>query len=103
GDLELTPERALIQRLDVLQLVNVAQPFRVDLALRERVEHEGIVGVWAMRDVNGAGQLTRGSSSGGVRIARAARRGGCRCRSRAAGTRVAASRVRRGPPPGSGR
>ena len=52
GHLELRLERALVERLDVLQLVHVAKIARIDLSFGERVEHEGVVGVGAVGDVN---------------------------------------------------
>ena len=58
GHLELTAHRALVERLDVLQLVNVGEAFRVDLPGGERVEHERVVGVRAVGNVNrGHGRL----------------------------------------------
>ena len=52
GDLELTAHRALVQRLDVLQLVDVGEAFGVDLPGGERVEHERVVGIRAVGDVD---------------------------------------------------
>ena len=54
GHLELGPPGALIQGLDVRQLVDVTQVAGIDLPLGERVEHEGVVGVGAVSDVDGA-------------------------------------------------
>ncbi len=53
GDLELAPPGALVERLDVGQLVDVAQVAGVDLAFGERVEHERVVGVGTVGDVDG--------------------------------------------------
>ena len=54
GDFEFLTTCALIERLDVLQLVPVREPFGVDLALGERVKHECVVGVGAVCDGDGA-------------------------------------------------
>ena len=54
GHLELALERAAVERLDVLQLVHVVEVAGVDLPLGERVEHERVVGVGAVRDSDGA-------------------------------------------------
>jgi len=50
GHVELAGEGAAIQRLDVGQLVLVVPVARVHLPRGERVEHERIVGVRAVRD-----------------------------------------------------
>ena len=55
GHLELRAAGALVERLDIRQLVHVAQVAGVDLALRQRVEHERVVGVGAVGDADGAG------------------------------------------------
>ena len=52
GDLELAAARALVQRLDVLKFVNVGEAFRVNPPVGERPEHEGIVRIRAVGDVN---------------------------------------------------
>ena len=52
-DLELAAHRALVEALDVLQLVDVGQPFGIDLPGGERVEHERVVRVRAVGDVDG--------------------------------------------------
>ena len=57
-DLELAPERAPVQRFDVAQLVDVAPAAGVDLAGRERPEHERVVGIGAMRQMDRAGRLS---------------------------------------------
>ena len=57
-DLELRAGAPLVQRLDVGQLVDVAQVAGVDLALGERVEHERVVGIGAVGDADGAGHGT---------------------------------------------
>jgi hypothetical protein len=43
GDVQLAPGAALVERLDVLEDVLEFVAARIDLALRHRVEHEGIV------------------------------------------------------------
>ena len=43
---------ALVERLDVGELVYVAQLAGVDLALGEGVEHEGVVRIGAVGDVD---------------------------------------------------
>src|SRR5690242_10613669 len=55
-DLELSAQRALVERLDILELVNIAQLAGIDLPFRKRIEHERVVRIRAMSDVNGAGQ-----------------------------------------------
>src|SRR2546429_2100838 len=52
--LELASQRAAVQRLDVGELVLVAPGAGVDLAGRERPEHEGVVRIGAVREANGA-------------------------------------------------
>jgi len=52
GDLQLAGEGAAVQRLDVGQLVHVATVAGVDLALRHRPEHEGVIGIGAVRDAD---------------------------------------------------
>src|SRR5258708_15351448 len=51
-NLELSAHGALIERLDVLQLVDVGESFRIDLPRGERIEHERVVGIGAVGDVN---------------------------------------------------
>ena len=46
---------ALVERLDVGELVHVAEVAGVELPFRQRVEHEGVVGVGAVGDVDGLG------------------------------------------------
>src|SRR5689334_20911907 len=53
GNVKFATQRASVQRLDVLQLVHVADAVGVDLSVGERVEHERVVGVRAMREVDG--------------------------------------------------
>src|SRR6185312_10311272 len=70
GDLELGAQRALVERFDILQLVDVAQIAGVNLPFGERVEHERVVGIGAVGDVNGgrhAGMITAGKRRGGRR------------------------------------
>ena len=55
GHLELGPAGALIQRFDVRQLVHVAEIAGVELVGGERVEHERVVGIGAVGDVDRAG------------------------------------------------
>ena len=43
GDVQFAARGALVQRLDVLQDVLELPAARVDLVLRERVKHEGVV------------------------------------------------------------
>ena len=52
GDFELARSARWFSDLDVLQLVDVGEPFRIDLAGGERVEHERVVGVRTVCDVN---------------------------------------------------
>ena len=52
GDLELPPQCALIQALDVGQFVLVAPGARVDSSGRKRPKHEGIVGIRAVRHMD---------------------------------------------------
>ena len=52
GDVELSAQRTSIQRLDVLQFVNVADAFSVDLPVGERVEHECVVRIRAVCEMN---------------------------------------------------
>src|SRR5262249_50912690 len=47
---QLAAQRPAIQRLDVLQLVAEAELARVNLVVGQGVEHEGVVGVWAVAD-----------------------------------------------------
>src|SRR5213594_3240373 len=59
GDIEslnrraLTGERAAVQTLDVAELVHIAPAVRIDLPGGHRPEHEGVVGVGAVGDVDG--------------------------------------------------
>ena len=55
GDFELTAQRALVERFYILELVDVMEPVGLDFALGESIKHECVVGVGAVRDVNGAG------------------------------------------------
>ena len=55
GDVELSAERATVQGFDVLQLVNVADALGIDLSVRERVEHERVVGIGAVGEMDRAG------------------------------------------------
>ena len=55
GDLELAGQRAAVERLDVGELVRVAQLAGVELVVRERPEHEGVVGVGAVGDLDHLG------------------------------------------------
>jgi hypothetical protein len=50
--LELSAHRALVQRLDVLELVDVLESFGIDQPVGQRVEHERVIGVRAVGDVN---------------------------------------------------
>ena len=59
-DLELATQRALVEAFDVLELVDVSQVFGVDLAFGKRVEHERVVRIRAVGDVDGGGQGARG-------------------------------------------
>src|SRR5205823_438678 len=52
---ELTTKRATIKRLDVLQLVDVVDSLRVDLSVSERIEHESVVRIGTVREMDGAG------------------------------------------------
>src|SRR5688572_22088043 len=51
---ELTAQGAAVQSLDVLQLVDIAQALGVDLSVGEGVEHERVVGVRAVGEMDGA-------------------------------------------------
>src|SRR4051812_33437186 len=53
-DLELAPERAAVQGLDVLELVNKVKTPCLKLRLRQGIKHEGIVRVRTMPDPNRA-------------------------------------------------
>ena len=46
--LQIALERTLVERLDVDQLVRKPIPARVDLALRQGIEHESVVGIGTM-------------------------------------------------------
>ena len=50
GDVEFAARGALVQRLDVLQNVFEAEAVRRDQTLRQRVKHEGVVGVRRMAE-----------------------------------------------------
>ena len=52
GDLELALERPVVERLDVLQDVLELEAARVDLAGGEGPEHERVVGVGAVAEVD---------------------------------------------------
>src|SRR2546423_8012457 len=53
-DFELRAQCSLVQRLDVLQFMDITQIARVDLAFGERVEHERVIGIGAMSNVDGS-------------------------------------------------
>ena len=73
GELQLGPERAAVERLDVDQLVRELVLAGVDLVLRQGVEHEGVVRVGAMADADQfLGQLL--GSSHAVLLERRVRR-----------------------------
>ena len=55
GHLQLSAPGALVEGLDVGELVQVPEIAGVELPFGERVEHEGVVGVGAVGDVDGAG------------------------------------------------
>jgi len=52
GDLELSAKRALVQCLDVLQLMDVGQSFGIDFSGGERIEHERVVRVRTVGNVD---------------------------------------------------
>ena len=53
GNLELTAQRALIERFDVGELVQVAELPGIELALGERIKHERVVGIGTVADTYG--------------------------------------------------
>ena len=57
-DFELALEGAAVERLDVLQFVLKDQVAGVDLAVGQGVEHEGVVGIGAMSDVDDSAVMT---------------------------------------------
>ena len=65
GDFQLARERAAVQAFDVAELVNVPPAAGVDLARCHRPEHEGVIGVGAVRDMDCAGN--RGRHDAGLR------------------------------------
>ena len=48
GDFEFAFERALVQRFDVLDHMLDLEAAHIDLFMRKRVKHEGIVGIGAV-------------------------------------------------------
>jgi hypothetical protein len=54
GHFQLAPAGPLIEGLDIRQLVDVAQLASIHFAFGQRVEHEGIVRVGAVGEVNGS-------------------------------------------------
>ena len=60
GHLQLGAAGALIERLDVLQLVDVRQAFGVDGAGRQSIEHERVVRIRAVGQVDDAAGAGRG-------------------------------------------
>jgi hypothetical protein len=88
-DLELPAQRALVQALDVGQLVRVAPEACVDSPGGERPEHEGIVGIRAVGHLD---RPCRGRQESSGRLTRFARR--------QAVTEIAARRVRAAWPAG---
>src|SRR5437762_785880 len=69
-------ERAAVERLDVGELLHVAAIAGIDLPGRERPEHEGVVGVRAVREMDGAG-LVSGHAWGSRRWRGSPARGRC--------------------------
>ena len=55
GHLQLRAPGALVEGLDIGELMHVADIAGVELPFRERVEHEGVVGVGAVGDVDESG------------------------------------------------
>src|SRR5262245_62464426 len=51
-DLQLSGQGPPIERLDILELVNEAEPACIDSIMRERIEHECIVGIRAVPHAN---------------------------------------------------
>src|ERR1700754_1478183 len=49
SDFEFTAQRTAVQRLDILKLMLVRESFGVDVPGRERVKHERVVRVGAVR------------------------------------------------------
>ena len=61
-DLQLSLQGALVERLDVLELVDEPEPARVELVVGQGIEHEGIVGIGAVSDPDRGGFAHRGGS-----------------------------------------
>src|SRR4051794_14996462 len=61
GDFQLSVHRAPVQRLDVFELMHELETLRIDLVVRQRVEHERVVRVGTVPDAKG----TAGSGGGG--------------------------------------
>ena len=55
--IELTTKGASIEGLDVLKLVDVLDTLGVDLSVGERVEHECVVRIRTVGEVNGPGHV----------------------------------------------
>jgi hypothetical protein len=48
GDIELAPQSAFVQRLDVLEAMFKAIPAEIDFVLRHRIKHEGVIRIGRM-------------------------------------------------------
>src|ERR1035437_6741411 len=59
GNLELAPQRTLAERLDVPQFVDVCEAFGVDQPLGKCVEHERVIRVGAVGDMDDHGFTLR--------------------------------------------
>ncbi len=51
-DLELSLQGTLVERFDVLELVDESKPAGVELVVREGIEHERVVGIRTVPDAN---------------------------------------------------
>ena len=51
---ELTAHRTSVEGFDVLELVDVLDALGIDLSVGERIEHECVVRIGAMGEMNGA-------------------------------------------------
>jgi hypothetical protein len=63
GHLQLGPQRPLVQRFDIGELVNVLKIAGVELALGEGVKHERVIRIGAVGDTYDPGHLPALSAS----------------------------------------
>ena len=54
---ELTAHRTSVEGFDVLELVDVLDALGIDLSVGERIEHECVVGIGAVREVDCPGHV----------------------------------------------